>query len=108
MKDEKSNMKTVKSNLEDKFMNQEDLINEVSKKLNGKAQAKEIVKSLFSSIRNALAKGDSVSLKGFGTFKVTKRKARKGINPRTGEKIDIPEKKVPRFIPAKSLKEELN
>ena len=89
-------------------MNQEDLINEVSKNLDEEANAKEIIKCIFSSIHNALAKGDSVALKGFGTFKVIKRKARKGINPRNGKQIDIPEKSVPKFIPAKSLKDGLN
>jgi DNA-binding protein HU-beta len=52
-----------------------------------------------------LKKGDTVILVGFGTFKVTKRKARKGRNPQTGEEIKIKASKAPKFSPGKSLKE---
>jgi DNA-binding protein HU-beta len=52
-----------------------------------------------------LKKGDTVTLVGFGTFKVTKRKARKGRNPQTGEEIKIKASKAPKFTPGKSLKE---
>ena len=60
---------------------------------------------VLSSITKALGKGDSVSLIGFGTFKVAERKARKGRNPQTGEKIDIAASKVPKFVAGKALKE---
>ena len=56
-------------------------------------------------IAKALEKGDSVSLIGFGTFKIVERKARKGRNPQTGEEIYIAESKVPKFVTAKALKE---
>ena len=60
---------------------------------------------VLSSITKALGKGDSVSLIGFGTFKVAERKARKGRNPQTGEEIDIAASKVPKFAAEKALKE---
>ena len=60
---------------------------------------------VLSSITKALGKGDSVSLIGFGTFKVAERKARKGRNPQTGEEIYIAASKVPKFVAAKALKE---
>jgi DNA-binding protein HU-beta len=63
------------------------------------------VDCVLSSITKALGKGDSVSLIGFGTFKVAERKARKGRNPQTGEEIDITASKVPKFVAGKALKE---
>ena len=82
-----------------------DLINEVAKVVNTKKEAQEAVDCVFSSITKALKKGDTVTLIGFGTFKVTQRKARKGRNPQTGEEIDIKASKAPKFTPGKALKE---
>ncbi len=86
-------------------MNKGDLINEVAKVVGTKKEAQEAVDCVFSSITRALKKGDAVTLVGFGTFKVTKRKARKGRNPRTGEEIEIKASKTPKFTPGKLLKE---
>jgi DNA-binding protein HU-beta len=86
-------------------MNKGELINEVAKVVDTKKDAQAAVETVLSSITEALKKGDSVTLIGFGTFKVTKRDSRKGRNPRTGEEIDIPEKNVPKFVPGKALKE---
>ena len=86
-------------------MNKGDLINEVAKVLNTKKEAKDAVESILSSTTKALGKGEDVILTGFGSFKVVKRKARKGRNPQTGEEIKIKAKKVPRFAPGKALKE---
>ncbi len=86
-------------------MNKGDLINEVAKVVNTKKEAQEAVDCVFSSITKALKKGDTVTLIGFGTFKVTQRKARKGRNPQTGEEIDIKASKAPKFTPGKALKE---
>jgi len=86
-------------------MNKGDLINEVSKVLKTKKDAQEAVDCVLSSITKALGKGDSVTLIGFGTFKVVDRKARKGRNPQTGEEIDIAASKVPKFVAGKALKE---
>ena len=79
--------------------------NEVAKILSTKKEAQAAVNCVFSTITKALKKKDTVTLIGFGTFKVEKRKARKGINPQTGEQIKIKAKKVVRFVPGKALKD---
>ncbi len=86
-------------------MNKGDLVNEVSKVVKTKKDAQPVVECVLSSITKALGKGDSVSLIGFGTFKVVDRKARKGRNPQTGEEIYIAARKVPKFVAGKALKE---
>ena len=86
-------------------MNKGDLIDEVAKVVSTKKDAQAAVDCVFRSITKALKKKDTVTLVGFGTFKVNKRKARKGRNPRTGEKIKIKAKRVPRFVPGKALKD---
>jgi len=89
-------------------MNKGDLINEVAKVVSTKKEAQEAVDFVISSITKALKKGNAVTLVGFGTFKVTKRKARKGRNPQTGEEIKIKASNAPKFTPGKSLKEAVN
>ncbi|MFZ0482301.1 MAG: HU family DNA-binding protein [Desulfobacterales bacterium] len=86
-------------------MNKGDLIDEVSKVLKTKKDAQAAVDCVLSSITKALGKGDTVSLIGFGTYKVVERKARKGRNPQTGEEIYIAASKVPKFVAGKALKE---
>ena len=86
-------------------MNKTDLVNEVAKVLKTKKDAQAAVDVVLSSITEALGRGDDVSLVGFGTFKVTNRKARKGRNPQTGEEIYIAASKVPKFVAGKLLKE---
>ena len=86
-------------------MNKGDLVNEVAKVVNTKKEAQAVVDCVFSTITKALKKKDTVTLIGFGTFKVAKRKARKGINPQTRAEIKIKAKKVPRFVPGKALKD---
>ncbi len=86
-------------------MNKGDLVNEVSKVLNTKKDAVAAVECVLSSITKALGEGDSVSLIGFGTFKVAERKARQGRNPQTGAEMYIPASKVPKFTAGKSLKD---
>ena len=86
-------------------MNKGDLVNQVAKVVNTKKEAQAVVDSVFSTITKALKKKDAVTLTGFGTFKVAKRKARKGRNPQTGEEIKIKAKRVPRFVPGKALKD---
>ena len=73
-----------------------------------KKQAAQVVDAVFGAIKDALAKGDKVSLIGFGTFSVKERAAREGRNPRTGKKIRIPKKKVPAFRPGKALKDSVS
>jgi DNA-binding protein HU-beta len=70
-----------------------------------KAEAARSITAALNTITSALKKGQSITLVGFGTFKVSKRKARKGRNPRTGEVINIKAAKVPRFSAGKALKD---
>jgi nucleoid DNA-binding protein len=70
-----------------------------------KADASRALDSTLDSIKGALKKGQKVTLVGFGTFSVTKRKARKGRNPRTGQVINIPAAKTPKFSSGKALKD---
>jgi DNA-binding protein HU-beta len=70
-----------------------------------KKQAGEALEATLDAITEALAKGDRVLLTGFGTFEVRNRAARKGINPQTGESIQLPATKVPAFKAGKGLKE---
>ena len=86
-------------------MNKSELISEVAKVVSTKKMAQDAVDCVLSSITVALKKGGDVSLTGFGTFKVVKRKARKGRNPNTGEEIKIKATKAPKFTPGKALKE---
>jgi nucleoid DNA-binding protein len=90
---------------EEEEMNKGDLVNEVAKVVSTKKEAQAAVDCVIDSITKALKKKGSVTLVGFGTFKVDKRKARKGRNPQTGEEIKIKAKKVPKFVPGKALKE---
>jgi nucleoid DNA-binding protein len=85
-------------------MNKGDLVNQVAKVVSTKKEAQAAVDCVLQSITKALKKKDTVTLVGFGTFKVDKRKARKGRNPQTGEEIKIKAKKVPKFVPGKALK----
>jgi len=85
-------------------MNKGDLVNEVSKVVNTKREAQAAVDCVFSAITKALKKKDTVTLIGFGTFKVGQRKARTGRNPQTGAEIKISAKKVAKFVPSKRLK----
>jgi nucleoid DNA-binding protein len=86
-------------------MNKADLVNEVAKVVSTKKAAQEAVDCVFSTITKALKKKDTVTLVGFGTFKVNKRKARKGRNPQTGAEIKIKAKNVPKFVAGKALKD---
>ena len=86
-------------------MNKADLTNEVAKVVGTKKMAQEAVDCTLKTITKALKKKDTVTLIGFGTFKVDKRKARKGRNPQTGAAIKIKAKKVPKFVPGKGLKD---
>lgn len=85
-------------------MNKSELIHEMAGSLNSKKEAEAALDSLLDSVTQGLKKGDKVTLTGFGTFKVSKRKARTGRNPRTGESIKIKAHKIPQFTPGKALK----
>ena len=70
-----------------------------------KKQAAEIVEAFFDTITKTMARGEEVAISGFGTFRVAKRAARMGINPKTGEKIQIAASIKPKFRAGKVLKE---
>ena len=86
-------------------MNKADVIDEVAKVVSTRKMAQDAVEAFLSTITGALKDNESVTMVGFGTFKVSKRKARIGRNPQTGESIKIPARKVPAFTPGKALKE---
>jgi DNA-binding protein HU-beta len=70
-----------------------------------KKKVVEILNYFVELITKNLKQGKQVKIAGLGTFKVRERKARTAINPKTGEKVEVPAKKVPRFTPAKDLKQ---
>ncbi len=87
-------------------MNKSDLVASVAKNAGlTKADAEKAIDATFSSITSSLQAGADVRLIGFGTFATAQRKATEGRNPRTGEKIAIPAKRMPKFRPGKQLKE---
>ncbi len=90
-------------------MNKQDLIDVIVKASGlSKAAASRALNATTDSITKSLKKGESVTLIGFGTFKVSKRAARNGRNPRTGAAIKIAARKAPVFTAGKALKNSLN
>jgi DNA-binding protein HU-beta len=86
-------------------LNKGDLVGKIAKEVAiTKRQAEEAFNSIFGAIEASLKKGQKVTIVGFGTFAVSKRKARTGRNPQTGAAIKIAARKVPKFSPGKDLK----
>ena len=73
-----------------------------------KKDVEQLVEIIFDSIVGTLNKGEKIELRGFGSFRVRERSARKGRNPKTGEPVEIPAKRVAYFKPGKDLKEIIN
>jgi integration host factor subunit beta len=90
-------------------MTKADLVEEVSRitELTRK-DSEVIVDTLFESVIKALKTGDKLEVRGFGSFRVRQRNARVGRNPKTGEKVEVPAKRVPYFKPSKELKDLIN
>lgn len=87
-------------------MNKADLAQKVQDVLGGtKTQAEEVVETIIDSVVSTLKKGDEVSVAGLGIFSTKMRPARQGRNPRTGETIQVPAMRTPKFRPAKALKD---
>ncbi|UCG78437.1 MAG: integration host factor subunit beta [Nitrospirota bacterium] len=86
------------------------LIDKVTEKVDGltRRQTEIIVETFFDSIKGALSNGEKIELRGFGNFKLKTRGPRKARNPKTGESVDVPVKKVLHFKPGKELREMLN
>ena len=90
-------------------MTKADLINEVVKTSNlTKKETELIVNTIFDNIADALGKGEKVELRGFGSFRIRHRNARKGRNPKTGTGVSVPEKRIPFFKVGKRLRELVN
>lgn len=86
------------------------LIDRVTEKVEGltRKQTEIVVDTVFDSIKDALAKGDKIEVRGFGNFRLKHRKPRKARNPKTGESVDVPAKRVLFFKVGKALREALN
>jgi integration host factor subunit beta len=90
-------------------MTKAELVEEVSRVSDlTKKHSEVIVETVFQSIIDALHRGEKIELRGFGSFRLRQREPRKGRNPKTGDKVDVPPKKVPYFKPGKELKDLLN
>lgn len=90
-------------------MTKADLVEKVSREAEmTKKDAEQLVEIIFESIIGSLNKGEKIELRGFGSFRVRERNARKGRNPKTGASVDIPAKRVAYFKPGKELKELIN
>ena len=90
-------------------MNKAELIELIANKINSpKTKAEEYIDLLINTITKSVAKGEKVTLVGFGTFERRDRRGRKGRDPRTGAEIDIPAKRVPAFSAGKQFKQAVN
>jgi len=90
-------------------MTKAELVDEVARVVQlTKKQAETIVNIVFDSIVESLRTGQKIELRGFGSFRLRSRKSRTGRNPKTGEKVEVPSKKIPYFKPGKELKELIN
>ncbi|MFQ5876132.1 MAG: integration host factor subunit beta [Acidobacteriota bacterium] len=73
-----------------------------------KKHSEIIVNTVFDSIVSALRNDEKIELRGFGSFRIRQRRSRQGRNPKTGDKVDVPAKRIPYFKPGKELKELIN
>jgi integration host factor subunit beta len=86
------------------------LIERIAEKVEGlsKKQTEVVIETIFESIKETLSKGGKVEIRGFGNFRLRNRNARRARNPKTGEAVDVPPKKVPYFKVGKELREMVN
>ena len=90
-------------------MTKVDLIDEVSSVVEMTRKDSEvIVEAIFDSVVKALRGGDKIEIRGFGSFRIRQRNPRIGRNPKTGERVDVPAKRVPYFKPSKELRDLVN
>src|ERR1700756_4816842 len=90
-------------------MTKADLIDEVSRLAELTRKDREvIVETIFDSVVRSLRAGDKIEIRGFGSFRTRQRRPRVGRNPKTGERVDVPAKKIPFFKPSKELKDLVN
>jgi len=89
-------------------MNKKELVAQVAGKIGiTKRDIANVIGAFTETITESLSKGEKVTLAGFGTFQVMQRKARRGVNPRTGDEIQIPAKKAPKFAPGKNFRKKV-
>lgn len=87
-------------------MTKAELVERVAERVNlPKKDTEVIVNTVFKGITDALSRGDKVELRGFGSFRLRNRSSREGRNPKTGDTVSIPAKKIPFFKPGKELRE---
>ena len=90
-------------------MTKADLIEEVSRLAElTRKDSEMIVETVFDSIVRSLRAGDKIEIRGFGSFRTRQRNPRVGRNPKTGERVDVPAKKIPFFKPSKELRDTVN
>jgi integration host factor subunit beta len=90
-------------------MTKADLIDEVSRLAElTRKDSEVIVETIFDSVVRSLRAGDKIEIRGFGSFRTRQRKPRVGRNPKTGERVEVPAKKIPFFKPSKELKDHVN
>ncbi len=91
-------------------MTKRELIEKLSQKVEGLSlrDAELVVDTIFQAMTEALARGERIEIRGFGSFEVRQRRARQGRNPKTGEQVFVPEKRVPFFKVGKELRLRVN
>lgn len=91
-------------------MTKSNLIEKVTEKIGTltRKQTEIVIETVFDSIKEALAKGEKIEIRGFGNFRPKQRRPRKARNPRTGEKVEVPGKSVLHFKVGKALREAMN
>jgi integration host factor subunit beta len=90
-------------------MTKADLIDEVSRLAElTRKDSEVVVETIFDSVVRSLRAGDKIEIRGFGSFRTRQRKPRMGRNPKTGERVEVPAKKIPFFKPSKELKDMVN
>lgn len=95
--------------MNDATMTKADLVEDVIKVTRlPRKESEQIVEIVFDSIISALQGGDKIEIRGFGSFRTRERRGRVGRNPKTGEKVEVPAKRIPFFKPSKELKDYVN
>jgi integration host factor subunit beta len=90
-------------------MTKADLIEEVSRVVEmTRKESEVIVETIFESIVKSLRSGDKIEIRGFGSFRTRQRKARIGRNPKSGDRVEVPAKRIPFFKPSKELRDIVN
>jgi integration host factor subunit beta len=90
-------------------MTKADLIEDISRAAEmGRKDSELIVDTVFESIIKSLRTGEKIEIRGFGSFRTRDRKSRVGRNPKTGERVEVPAKRIPYFKPSKELKDVVN